>query len=152
MKTLGIDPGTTRIGYGIIENDLVVDYGLINGKNSLEIIHQEIKRIILKHNPDVVSIEKLFFSKNVKTALRVGEARGVILLAAHEEKIPIREYTPIQVKLAVTGYGKADKKQIQQMVKVLLKLSEIPKPDDVADALAIAICHQNSYKLEEQTL
>jgi len=152
VKTLGIDPGTTRIGYGIIENDLVVDYGLINGKNSLEIIHQEIKRIILKHNPDVVSIEKLFFSKNVKTALRVGEARGVILLAAHEEKIPIREYTPIQVKLAVTGYGKADKKQIQQMVKVLLKLSEIPKPDDVADALAIAICHQNSYKLEEQTL
>ena len=98
-----------------------------------------------------MAVEKLFFCNNAKTAVAVGQARGVILLSAGQEKIKLAEYTPLEVKLAVTGYGKADKRQVQHMVKALLGLAEIPKPDDAADALAIAICHINSYKLKEKS-
>jgi crossover junction endodeoxyribonuclease RuvC len=107
-----------------------------------------LKKIILDYKPGVVAVEKLFFGVNSKTAIAVGQARGIVLLAAAELKIPVAEYTPLEVKLAVTGYGRADKKQVQQMVKTLLGLSFLPKPDDAADGLAIAICHLHSYKMK----
>jgi crossover junction endodeoxyribonuclease RuvC len=151
MKTLGIDPGYSLVGFGILEEDRVLDYGCIKTENKPDKLHSQLSEIIQKHKPDVMAIEKLFFSKNTKTAMRVGEGRGVIMLAAAQAKLPVAEYSPSEIKLAVTGYGQADKKQIQMMVKALLKLSEIPQPDDAADALAVAICHQNSYRLKEQT-
>ena len=157
MLTLGIDPGTATTGYGLIteeEDKLVfIDLGVIStsprdtSQNRLRLIHQGIKKLIAKHKPDVVAVEKLYFGKNTKTAMVVGQARGVVLLTAAEFKIPVAEYTPLEVKMALTGYGRADKKQVQQMVKTLLKLTDVPKPDDAADALAIAICHLHSYKL-----
>ncbi|HTY13834.1 MAG TPA: crossover junction endodeoxyribonuclease RuvC [Candidatus Omnitrophota bacterium] len=149
MKTLGIDPGSSITGFGVIEDDKVVGYGCIRPKNQLKTLKAEMEKLIKKHAPDAIAVEKLFFSKNVTTALRVGEARGVILFCVEQSGIPLFEYTPIEVKLAITGYGRADKHQVQQMVKALLKLNEIPKPDDAADALAIAVCHLNSYKMKE---
>lgn len=153
---LGIDPGLATTGYGIIikkNNNLsVINCGVISTEaklqfaQRLEKIHQELNKIIKKYKPDVISIEELFFAKNVKTALLVGQARGVVMLTAMRAKVEIYEYTPLQVKQALTGYGRADKNQIQQMVKVLLKLKEIPKPDDAADALAVAICCANSLR------
>ncbi len=160
MIILGIDPGTVRIGYGIIDDArnafALKDYGCLTlskiSTSSLRLkkIYQEIGAIIDEHKPDVLAIEELFFSSNVKTALSVGQARGVIILAAADKKIPTFEYTPLQVKQAVTGYGKADKEQIQLMVKSLLKMKDIPKPDDAADGLALAICHANSRKFSEK--
>jgi crossover junction endodeoxyribonuclease RuvC len=151
---LGIDPGLATTGYGIIikEKDkiLVVNYGAIDTApklkfaQRLEKIHQNLTKIIKKYKPDIIAIEELFFAKNVKTALMVGQARGVLMLTAMQAKVAIHEYTPLQVKQALTGYGRADKNQIQQMVKVLLNLKKIPKPDDAADALAVAICCGNS--------
>ncbi|MCX5749967.1 MAG: crossover junction endodeoxyribonuclease RuvC [Candidatus Saganbacteria bacterium] len=159
MRTLGIDPGTATTGFGVIdENDnklSLVDYGCIktSPKNTasdrLKSISSELKKIIDKFKPENVAVEQLFFAANSKTAIKVGEARGVILLTAAQAGVKISEYTPLQVKQALTGYGRADKKQIQYMVKNLLKCKEIPKPDDAADALAIAICHINSRKLKE---
>lgn len=154
MKALGIDPGTATTGYGILEGDCddikVVDYGCIktSSKESssarLEKIFSDTKKIISKHKPKCIVVERLFFGANTKTAMAVGQARGVILLAASQAGLDIAEYTPLQVKMALTGYGRADKNQVQQMVKRLLKLKTIPKPDDAADALAVALCHVNS--------
>ena len=115
-------------------------------ENRIKIIYDEISLLLEKFKPDALSIEELFFNNNSKTAIAVGQARGVVLLAAVEHNVPIYEYTPLQVKQALTGYGRASKTQIQQMMKNILALSEIPKPDDVADALAIAVCHGNSIR------
>lgn len=151
MKILGIDPGYTLVGYGVIEDGRALDFGCLEPENDLSDLHQQIEILISKHKPDALAIEKLFFSKNTKTALRVGEGRGVVLLAAAQNHLPIAEYSPMDVKIAVTGYGQAEKGQVQQMVKTLLKLEKIPKPDDAADALAVAICHENSYRFKEKT-
>jgi crossover junction endodeoxyribonuclease RuvC len=154
MKILGIDPGTATTGFGLIETDgsklKVGSCGCIltpaKQNQSVRLLHifSELEMIIKKTKPDVVAIEKLFFINNIKTAMTVGEARGVCLLAAEKNHVPIFEYTPLQVKQSLTGYGKAEKSQIQMMVKMILKLKEIPKPDDMADALAIAITHAHS--------
>lgn len=151
---LGIDPGIADTGYGVIkeENGTIecLDYGSIQTKaktklpNRLEILHQELNSIILKYQPELIGVEDLFFCKNVKTALIVGHARGVVLLTAKMHKKPVMEFTPLQIKQAVSAYGRASKSQVQEMVKILLHLHEIPKPDDAADALAVAICALNS--------
>ncbi len=156
MVILGIDPGTAITGYGLIAkqgNHLKrIAFGVIRTIPEtptglrLQQISRELQTIIEEYRPDVMAVEQLFFNKNVRTALAVGQARGVILLAGAQAGLDIIEYTPLQVKIAVVGYGRAEKKQVQEMVRVLLCLSEIPKPDDAADALAIAICHANSCK------
>ncbi|SHE47117.1 Holliday junction endonuclease RuvC [Seinonella peptonophila] len=157
MRIMGIDPGLAIVGFGILDqrgNMLKpVDFGCIKTETNLSLptrlkqIYDACSIIMDEHQPDVVAVEKLFFNRNVTTAFTVGQARGVILLAAEEAGIPITEYTPLQVKMAVTGYGQAEKKQIQEMVKMLLSLPRIPKPDDVADALAVAICEAHSGSL-----
>lgn len=159
MIILGIDPGIAITGYGVITYEgnkfNTIDYGAIitDNKSSLPerlgIINKKLSAVIDKYKPDAFSVEELFFNKNVKTALTVGHARGVILFTAYSKNLNIYEYTPLQVKQAVVGYGRAEKKQIQQMVKIILNLKEIPKPDDVADALAIAICHAHSSNAGE---
>ncbi|AGA69950.1 Holliday junction endonuclease RuvC [Desulfitobacterium dichloroeliminans LMG P-21439] len=157
MLILGIDPGTAIMGYGLIEKKgsrlLAVDYGCWRTPahtpmtERLLMLYNDIAACIKNHQPNFVAVEELFFNRNTTTAISVGQARGVILLAAAQAGIPVSEYTPLQVKQSVTGYGRADKQQIQQMVKALLGLPEIPKPDDTADALAIAICHAHSVNL-----
>ena len=157
MLTLGIDPGTATLGFGLVEENgkglSSVSYGCVKTSSKkkpaerLGKLHREVKALIKKHKPDCVAVEKLFFGANVKTVMSVGQARGVVLLAASEAGIPVAEYTPLEVKIAATGYGRADKHQVQQMVKTLLKLKEIPKPDDAADALAVAICHMHSKRM-----
>ncbi len=153
MIILGIDPGTAIVGYAIIslkDNELVaIDYGCIKTSKKeifskrLSQIYHGIDILIKKNKPDQIAIENIYFAKNVKTAMRVSEARGVAILAAAENKIEVVEFTPLQVKQALTGYGRASKNQIQQMVKIVFKLKEIPRPDDAADALAIALtCSQ----------
>jgi len=153
MIILGIDPGTAIVGYAIIslkDNELVaIDYGCIKTSKKeifskrLSQIYHGIDILIKKNKPDQIAIENIYFAKNVKTAMRVSEARGVAILAAAENKIEVVEFTPLQVKKALTGYGRASKNQIQQMVKIVFKLKKIPRPDDVADALAIALtCSQ----------
>jgi len=149
MIILGIDPGTAIVGYAIISfknNELTaLDYGCIKTSKEevfpkrLSQIYHGIETLIKKNKPDQMAIESLYFAKNVKTAMKVSEARGVAILAAAENKIKVVEFTPLQVKQALTGYGRASKSQIQQMVKVIFKLKTIPRPDDVADALAIAL-------------
>lgn len=156
MRILGIDPGIGRMGWGILIAEkgklTAKDYGCIETEPKSDIpgrlfaLYDEVCRIIDEFHPEVLSIEDLFFAKNVTTAFSVGQARGVVLLAASQKNLQVAVYTPSQVKLSVTGYGKADKKQIGQMVKLQLKLSEIPKPDDTADALAIAITHAVTKK------
>ncbi|KLO24282.1 Holliday junction resolvase [Marinitoga sp. 1197] len=153
MRILGIDPGYGRIGFGIIDKDgnnfKLVDFGVIetNKKSDLNSrlleIFDGINDLISKYSPDESAVESLFFFKNVKTAIQVGEARGVILLTLQKNNIPIFEYTPYQVKQAITGYGRAEKGQIQRMLKVVFNLKKNPTPDDAADALAIAFCHGN---------
>ena len=157
MIILGIDPGFAIVGVGIIEYKgnkfRTIDYFALTTKahtpieERLKIIYDGITEAINKYKPDFIAVEELFFNNNAKTAIQVGQARGVILLAGVNANLSIYEYTPLQVKQAVVGYGRADKTQIQQMVKAILNLSEIPKPDDVADALAIAVCHAHSYKM-----
>ncbi len=153
MIILGIDPGTAKIGFGVINKTRelkLIEYGCIqtpkNLKDSQRLIklHEQLQKIIKKHKPDMVAVEDLFFFKNLKTAISVSQARGVILLTAAKLKVPISEYTPLQIKQAVTGYGRAEKKQVQKMVKMILNLKKIPKPDDAADALAAAICCAHS--------
>lgn len=157
MLVVGIDPGTATTGYGFVretdQGDLeVVDFGVILTQASelpeirLLQLHNRLNELILLHQPDSGAVEKLFFQRNVTTAIAVGQARGVVLLSLAESAIPVAEYTPLEVKQAVVGYGGADKNQVQQMVKALLQLSEIPRPDDAADALAIAICHLHSSR------
>ncbi len=159
MLVLGIDPGTALCGYGLVRTDgeemSLVAYGAISTPaNSplpgrLLTIHTQLSALIAQHQPAAVAVEKLFFSKNVRTALAVGHARGVVLLAAAAANLPVFEYTPNEVKQAIVGYGGADKNQMQQMVRMLLQLDFIPEPDDAADAIAIAICHLNSAHLNE---
>lgn len=152
---LGIDPGIADTGYGVIKKDragelVCLGYGSIKTKakdemgNRLEIINKELTKIIKKYKPSLMPVEQLFFCKNVKTALVVGQARGVIILTARQNKIELVEFTPLQVKQAVAAYGQASKLQVQKMVKLLLNLDKLPKPDDAADALAIAICAAHS--------
>lgn len=151
MRILGIDPGTATTGFGVIDvagsRLKFVDAGVvttppeISMPNRLSEIFACLSQIIDEHKPEVVVVEQLFFANNVTTAITVGQARGIVLLAAAEAGLPVAEYTPLQVKQAITGYGRADKKQIQEMVKLTLGLDGIPKPDDAADGLAIAITH-----------
>lgn len=153
MRILGIDPGYGKIGYGILDKTgnrfQTVDYGVIytDKEKALPLrlyeIKQKITTLIEKYHPDESSVEDLFFFRNVTTAIQVGEARGVILVALVENKIPIYEYTPFQIKQAVTGYGKAEKGQVSRTLKLLLNLKKNPTPDDAADALATAFCHGN---------
>jgi crossover junction endodeoxyribonuclease RuvC len=160
MTVIGIDPGTAITGYGFInENDdgsiTVLDFGVIQTPatdpmpDRLLTLYQQLNEKILLHSPEIGAVEKLFFQKNVRTAISVGQARGVVLLALADAGLNVAEYTPLEVKQAVAGYGGADKHQVQQMVKALLGLNEIPKPDDAADALAVAICHIHSAKMRE---
>ncbi len=156
---LGIDPGYGITGYGVVvsENSTLkcLDYGVIRTaagdefSQRIKTINCELKQIIKKYKPDLIGIEDLFFYKNVTTAIKVGQARGVIMLTAVIENVPIVEFTPLQVKQAITNYGRAGKAQVQQMVKILLALNKIPTPDDAADALAIAICAANTYKFSK---
>ena len=152
MRALGIDPGTETTGYALVDENSngslrLIDYGVIKThkdavpEKRLQIIFKEITRIINLHHPETGAVEKLFFQKNVTNAIAVGQARGVILLAMVEAGVDVLEYSPQEVKQAVTGYGAADKKQVQIMVKTLMEMDQIPKPDDAADAIAIAICH-----------
>jgi crossover junction endodeoxyribonuclease RuvC len=155
MIIFGIDPGTATTGFGIIKKNkelTLIDYGCIKTTTNfttaerLKKLHDQLNSLIKKHKPDMVAVEDIFFFKNVKTAIKVSQARGVILLTAAKSKIPVYEYTPLQIKQATTSYGRAEKIQVQEMVKVLLNLKEIPKPDDAADALATAICCAHSTK------
>lgn len=154
---LGIDPGTATTGYGLVrlmpDGELVaVSFGIISTDKDetpsarLEIIFDELNKLIKKHKPETAAVEKLFFARNVTTGIAVGQARGVVLLALQKAGIDSFEYTPLEVKQAVAGYGGADKKQVQEMVRALLQLDKIPKPDDAADALAIAITHLNTKR------
>lgn len=149
MTIMGVDPGTATTGYGVIKNQKFLRclaYGIIRTDQSstaperLKILSDKLTKLIKKYRPGVLSIENVYFFKNLKTALPVSQAKGVILLAAANQNIPVKEFTPPQVKMAVAGYGRAEKKQIQKMVQYLLKLRELPTPDDAADALAIAVC------------
>lgn len=154
MRILGIDPGIAITGYGVIDvagnTFLPVKYGCIRSdadmppERRLNILFSELKDLIIKYRPGQMAVEELFFNRNVRTAMVVGQARGVVLLAAARAGISVCQYTPLQVKQAVVGRGRAEKKQVQYMIKVLLNLPEIPSPDDVADALAVAVCHANS--------
>ncbi len=145
MCILGIDPGVATTGWAVI-SDQTVDYGVIKTKAGIPMperlakIYCELNKIIKKFAPDICAIEEIYFGKNAKTAMMVGQARGVAVLAAINAKMKMAEFTPLQVKTAITGYGRAEKMQIQKMVQKLLSLDELPKPDDAADALAVAIC------------
>ncbi len=155
MRILGIDPGYAILGYGIVDFDnnhfKVIDYGAITTDKDqpmperLKDLYSGISNIIDLYRPDMTAVEELFFNKNVKTAILVAQARGAVITAVTNKDIPLFEYTPLQIKQALVGYGRAEKNQVQQMVKVILNLDKVPKPDDVADALAVAVCHGNSY-------
>lgn len=159
MMVIGIDPGIATTGYGFVKDYddgslELVDYGIITTSPKLklanrlmELFHQ-LNALMLLHHPQSGAVEKLFFQRNVKTAMNVGHARGVAILVLGQASIKVSEYTPLEIKQAVTGYGNADKKQIQEMVRVLLNLKKVPYPDDAADALAVAICHLHSYKMK----
>ena len=157
MLVLGIDPGTATTGYGLVREAggglEAIDYGVILTEpgqplpNRLQILYRELSSLVQRHQPSSAAVEELFFSRNTRTAMSVGQARGVILLALADAGLPIGEYTPMQVKQAVTGYGGATKAQIQDLIRMLLGLPERPHPDDAADALAIAICHVHSAHL-----
>jgi crossover junction endodeoxyribonuclease RuvC len=162
MLVIGIDPGTAITGYGLVREDqngklTAVDYGVIQTPAKMPMpqrllrIHRELKEIVHLHRPDYGVVEKLFFQKNVRTAISVGQGRGVAILSLADSEIPITEYTPLEIKQAVAGYGGADKTQVQYMVKVLLELEEIPQPDDAADALAVAVCHIHQARFNALT-
>ena len=158
MKVLGIDPGTATTGFGVVEGQSgrasLVDYGTIRtsagrdmARRLLE-IHKQLDELIQKYQPVAMAVEEIFFHRNAKTVISVGQARGVVLMTGARRGIEVYEYTPLQVKQAVVGYGKAEKKQVQIMVRALLQMKEIPRPDDAADALAVAICHLHSARIE----
>lgn len=157
MRILGIDPGTATIGLGVVDkegsNPVLVDYGTINTSpkksppDRLLDIYNKLNSVIDKYTPDVIVMEQLFYAKNQTTVIAVGKAVGVLQLVAAKRSIPVVEYTPPEVKQAVVGYGLAEKKQVQYMIQRILKLKEIPKPDDAADALALCICHAHAEKL-----
>lgn len=154
MKILGLDPGYAVVGYGALEHInsefRLINYGVIKTEAGLMfdkrllLIDMELKKVIDTVKPDAVAIEKLFFTSNHKTVIDVAQARGVITLCIAKSNIPVYEYTPLQVKQSVVGYGRAEKQQVMEMTRVILSLREIPKPDDAADALAVAICHAHS--------
>lgn len=157
MLVIGIDPGTATTGYGLVREDrngslAAIAFGVVTTPTDLpmpqrlQLLHAELNEILQLHQPDSGAVEQLFFQTNVKTAISVGQGRGVALLCLAQAGLDVGEYTPLEVKQAVTGYGKADKRQVQEMVRVLLHLDERPKPDDAADALAVAICHLHSAK------
>ncbi|MDD5369989.1 MAG: crossover junction endodeoxyribonuclease RuvC [Anaerolineaceae bacterium] len=163
MRIIGIDPGTATTGYGLITDAAdgslgLIDYGVITTPPNLcmperlVILYHQLEEILLLHQPTGGAVEKLFFQRNVTTAIAVGQARGVALLSLAEAGLKIAEYTPMEVKQAVVGYGGADKNQVQQMVRALLGLKDVPKPDDAADALAVAICHLHSARFHDQML
>jgi crossover junction endodeoxyribonuclease RuvC len=160
MLAIGIDPGTATTGYGLVRENQdgslsVVDYGAILTPADMPMplrlleLYKKIKEILFLHRPESSAVEKLFFQRNVRTAISVGQGRGVVLLALAESGVEVMEYTPLEVKQAVVGYGGADKGQVQSMVKAILSLDEIPTPDDAADALAIAICHLHSARIRQ---
>lgn len=154
MIILGIDPGYAIVGYGVVRYDnrtfTMINYGAVTTEAGLEPtlrleqVYDGICAVIDQYRPDAIAVEQLFFTSNQKTAIMVAQARGVILLAARKKGVPIFEYTPLQVKQSVVGYGRAVKKQVMEMTRILLRLEQVPKPDDAADALAIAICHGHS--------
>lgn len=156
MVILGIDPGYATVGYGVVakmgnrykslEHGAIVTPAGMDFNRRIEIIYDRLSEIAEKHKPEVASIEKLYFQNNQKTAINVAEARGVVLLAMQKNNVKVHEYTPLQVKSSITGYGRAEKYQVMEMTKRLLCLTEVPKPDDTADALALAICHGQSYR------
>ncbi len=158
MRVLGIDPGTALTGYAVIAEEQgdrqLVTIGVIDTPSRLSLaerlqhIYAGLRGVIAEHKPDAAAVEQLFFSRNTRTAMTVGEARGVVLLALADAGLHIAEYTPMQIKQAVTGYGSADKHQVQEMVRLLLALPAIPRPDDAADAAAVAICHLHRARLE----
>ncbi|BCG60485.1 crossover junction endodeoxyribonuclease RuvC [Paenibacillus sp. URB8-2] len=160
MRILGIDPGIAIVGFGFIDKNgsklTPVQYGCIQTEahtpeeERLLHVYEGMLQLIDRYKPEAVALEKLFFNRNVTTAMSVGQARGVLVLAAVQRGLPVAEYTPMQVKQAIVGYGKAEKKQVQEMVRMYLKLSAVPKPDDVADALAVAVCHAHSYTLNSK--
>lgn len=156
MIVVGIDPGLARVGYGVLSrgdrHPTPLAFGCIEtgsdrstGERLLE-IYENVSAILDRYEPAWVAVEQLFFSRNVTSAMRVSEARGVLLLAAQQREIPIAEYTPDQIKQAVTGSGRAEKQQVQEMMRRLLRLQEIPRPDDAADGLAVALCHMNMLR------
>ena len=156
MLVLGLDPGLATTGYGLVEDDghqlRSIAYGVVRTPartpvaSRLVQLHRELSELLTSFCPDVAAVEELFFGANVRTAMAVGEARGVLLLTLAEAGVGIVEYTPLQVKMAITGYGRAAKAQVQQMVRILLGLDDIPRPDDAADALAVSICHHHSAR------
>ncbi len=156
MLVMGIDPGTATTGFGLVEGgygkEKVVDYGVIKTSPAMTMprrlvqINREYSQLLLDYRPDAVAIEQIFHHKNAKTVITVAQSRGVLIMAAALREIEVAEYTPLQVKQAVTGFGNADKKQVQIMIQKILKLDDIPRPDDAADALAIALCHLHSYR------
>lgn len=161
MIVLGVDPGTARLGWAVVDDDpelRPIDFGLITTQPTtampvrLRDIHLEISDLIDRFRPEVVVVEQLFFARNVTTALAVGQARGVVLLAAAQRDVGVAEYTPSEVKQAVVGYGKADKPQMQEMVRLILGLDQVPSPDDVADALALAVCHAHTSTFARNVL
>ncbi len=150
MRILGVDPGTQVCGYGVIETNgadaRALDYGVAKARGAslparLKVVYDGLQEVIERHRPDVVAVEGAFYQKDVRAAIKIGEARGVALLAAAQQGIEVVEYAPAEVKKAVTGNGNASKPQVQQMVRVILRLPEVPSPADAADALAIAVCH-----------
>lgn len=157
MLVLGIDPGTARTGYGLVQyldgKIRLIKYGLITTSSSMNTaarlckINEELQLLIEENHPDSLAIEQLFYNKNSKTIITVAQSRGVAIMTAAKANIEVAEYTPLQVKQAVVGFGNAEKKQVQEMVKRILSMDQLPKPDDAADALAIAICHLHSYKM-----
>ncbi|HZK00090.1 MAG TPA: crossover junction endodeoxyribonuclease RuvC [Tissierellaceae bacterium] len=159
MIILGIDPGIAIVGYAVIEclgnSHKAIEYGCIRTDSNLDfpdrlkIVYDEITNLIDTYKPEDMAIEELFFNKNVKTAIKVGHARGVEILAAANKGLGVYEYTPLQIKQGVVGYGRAEKHQVQEMVKMFLNLKEIPRPDDAADALAVALCHASCLKFKE---
>jgi len=151
MLTVGIDPGTARLGYGVVDDGAgqpeAVAFGVISTEAGIEMparlvtLFDSLGQLLETHRPDVLAVEQLFFARNVTTAISVGQARGIVLLAAARAGVPVVEYSPSEIKHAVAGYGKAGKAQMQEMVRIILGLASVPEPDDAADALAVALCH-----------
>lgn len=159
MIVLGIDPGSDRMGYAFVESDKgkqeLISVGCITttrgatDEGRLIELFDALTSLLIQYAPDIAAIESLFFANNAKTIIQVGQARGVILLACAKSSIPVQSYAPLEVKMAITGYGKAEKKQVQHMIQSILKLKDIPKPDDAADAVAIALTHCFSHKIKQ---
>ena len=153
MRILGIDPGYARLGWGLIDGETYISCGCLETNKSLSeekrlgLLFDQLKQLIGKYKPEAVAVEKLFFFKNQTTVMPVAQSRGLVLLVADQADLSVFSYTPPQIKMAVTGYGKADKSQVQSMVKAILKLKAVPKPDDAADALAVALTHAFSRKM-----